>query len=140
MAFSLDPNVRGYFHGATVCLSALLAAGRHHEILDLLAINPRTIWHYRQYGVKALAAMGRPAGWGSLRRGRARAERHPVAIARVCENVLLSAGQRDEAYRRFGLIANQAATYVAWFRAVRKRYPERTPAVVLDDLVAGDAG
>jgi hypothetical protein len=44
-----------------VCLSALLTAGRHQDILDLLAINPRAIWHYRQYGVKAPAAMGRPA-------------------------------------------------------------------------------
>jgi hypothetical protein len=61
MAFHPDPNVGGYFHGATVCLSALLAAGRHQELLDLLAVNPRTIWHCRQYGVKALAAMGRPA-------------------------------------------------------------------------------
>jgi hypothetical protein len=26
----------------------------------MLALNPRTIWHYRQYGVRALAAMGRP--------------------------------------------------------------------------------
>ena len=53
--------MRGYFHVATVCLSALLAAGRHQELLDLLAINPRTTWHYREYGVRALAALGRPA-------------------------------------------------------------------------------
>ena len=43
MAFSPGPDIRGYFHGTTVCLSALRAAGRYQEILDLLAINPRTI-------------------------------------------------------------------------------------------------
>jgi hypothetical protein len=64
----------------------------------------------------------------------------PVAIGRVCEDILLSTGHRDEAYHRYGLIANQAATYAAWFRAVLKKYPERTPAEVLDDLVAETPG
>lgn len=49
MAFHPDPSARRYFHSATVCLSALLAAGRHQELLDLLGDDPRTIWHYRQY-------------------------------------------------------------------------------------------
>lgn len=140
MAFGPDPNVRGYFHGTTACLSALLAAGRHQEILDLVAINPRTIWHYRQYGVKALAAMGRPADAVRYAEEGRGLNDSPVAIARACEGILLSTGQRDEAYHRYGLIANRAATYAAWFRAVRKKYPERTPAEVLDDLVAGTPG
>lgn len=140
MAFDPDPNVRGYFHGTTVCLSALLASGRHQEILDLLAINPRTIWHYRQYGVRALAAMGHSAeAVRYAEQGRGLND-SPVAVARVCEDILLSTGQRDEAYLRFGLIANRAATYAAWFRAVLKKYPERTPADVLDDLVAHTPG
>lgn len=142
LAFDPDPNVHGYFHGTTVCLSALLAAGRYQEILDVLAINPRTIWHHRQYGVKALAAMGRPAD--AVRyavEGRGLND-SPIAIARVCEAVLLAAGQRDEAYRH-ALVANQASTYAAWFRAVLRKYPERKPTDVLDDLVAqtpGDEG
>jgi hypothetical protein len=140
LAFSPDPNVRGYFAGATVCLSALLAAGRHQEILDLIAIDPRPIWHYRQYGVKALAAMGRPADAVRYAEEGRGLNDSPVAIARVCEGILLSTGRRDEAYRRFGLIANQSVTYVAWFRAVLRKYPERAPAEVLDDLVAGTPG
>lgn len=140
LAFDPDPNVRGYYHGATVCLSALLAAGRHQEILDLLAIDPRAIWHYRQYGVRALAAMGRPAdAVRYAEEGRALND-SPVAIARVCEDILVSTGHRDEAYRGYGLIANQGATYAGWFRAVLKKYPERTPAEVLDDLVAQTPG
>ena len=110
MAFNPDPNVRGHFHGATVCLSALLAAGRHQELLDLLATNPRTIWHYRQYGVRALAAMGRPADAVRYAEEGRGLNDSPVAIGRVCEDILLSTGHRDEAYHRYGLIANQAAT------------------------------
>jgi hypothetical protein len=140
LAFSPDPNVRGYFHGATVCLSALMAAGRHQEILDLLAIDPRVIWHYRQYGVKAFAAMGRPADAVRYAEEGRGLNDSPVAIARACEDILLSTGHRDEAYLRYGLIANQAATYAGWFSAVLKKYPERTPAEVLDDLVAETPG
>lgn len=140
LAFSPDPNVRGYFHGSTVCLSALLAAGRHQDILDLLALDPRSIWHYRQYGVKALAAMGRPADAVRYAEEGRGLNDSPVAIARACEDILLSTGQRDEACQRYGLIANQAATYTAWFRAVRRKYPERAPADVLKDLVAETPG
>ncbi len=140
MAFDPDPSVRGYFHGTTVCLSALLAAGRHQEILDLLAINPRTIWHYRQYGVKALAAMGRPADAVRYAEEGRGLNDSPVAVARVCEAILLAAGHRDTAYRRYALMANRGATYAAWFRAVLRKYPEREPATVLDDLVAETPG
>jgi hypothetical protein len=140
MAFDPDPNVRGYFHGTTVCLSALLAAARHQEILDLLAINPRTIWHYRQYGVMALAAMGQPADAVRYAEEGRGLNDSPVAIARVCEAVLLAAGDRATAYRRHGLKANQATTHAAWFRAVLRKYPERKPADVLDDLVAETPG
>ena len=140
MAFEPDPSVRGYFHGTTVCLSALLAAGRPQEILDLLAMKPRTIWHYRQYGVRALAAMGRPADAVRYAEEGRGLNDSPVAIARVCEDILLSTGHRDEAYQRYGLIASTAATNAAWFRAVLKKYPERTPAEVLDDLVAQTPG
>ncbi len=140
LAFDPDPKTRGYFHGATVCLSALLAAGRHQEILDLLAIDPRPIWHYRQYGVKALAAMGRPADAVYYAEDGRGLNDSPVAIARVCEALLLAAGQREAAYDRYALTANWASTYAGWFRAVIRKYQERAPADVLDDLVAQTPG
>jgi hypothetical protein len=108
---------------------------RHQEILDLLAIDSRTIWHYRQYGVKALAATGRSADAVRYAEERRGLNDSPVAIARVCEAVLLAAGDRETAYR-YALMANQTATYAAWFRAVLKKYPERKSADVLRDLVA----
>ena len=36
VAWRPDPNLRGFFEGTTHCLSALLAAGRYEELLDLL--------------------------------------------------------------------------------------------------------
>ena len=135
-----DLTLRGFFPGTTNCLSALLAAGRYEDILGLLEMKPDPIWHYRQYGVKALAAMGRPAE--SLRyadEGRGLND-SPIAVARACEAILLASGEHDEAYRRYGLIANRAVTYVAWFRAVTKKYPHKKPVDVLDDLVAQTPG
>jgi tetratricopeptide (TPR) repeat protein len=140
MAWSPDPELRGFFTGTTVCLDALLAAGRHEEILELLEMAPYDIWHYRQYGVKALAAIGRPEDAIRYAEKRQRMNDSPVSIARTCEETLLAAGRTDEAYRRYGLTANRAGTYLAWFRAVVRRYPDRTPAEILDDLVEHTPG
>jgi hypothetical protein len=53
---------------------------------------------------------------------------------------LLSSGLADEAYERYGLLANQAGTHAAWFRAVAKKYPHKRPAEILEDLVAHTPG
>jgi len=135
MAWSPDPNMRGFFKGTTNCLSALLAAERYDELLALLNMAPYKMWHYRQYGVKALAALGRKADairYAEEGRG---LNDSPIAIARACEEVLLSSGFADEAYERYGLLANQAGTYAAWFRAVAKKYPHKKAAEILEDLV-----
>ncbi len=135
MAWSPDPNLRGFFKGTTNCLSALLAAERHQELLELLELAPYKMWHYRQYGVKALAAMGKKAeAIRYAEEGRGLND-SPIAIARACEDILLSSGLLDEAYERYALVANRAGTYVAWFRAVAKKYPHKKPAEILEDLV-----
>ena len=140
LAWSPDPNLRGFFKGTTSCSSALLAAERYDELLALLEMAPYKGWHYRQYGVKALTALGKKAEairYAEESRGR---NDSPIAIALACEEVLLSSGLADEAYERYGLIANQAGTYTAWFRAVAKKYPHKKPAEILEDLVAHTPG
>ncbi len=135
LAWSPDPNLRGFFKGTTNCLSALLTAQRYPEMLELLDLAPFNMWHYNWYGVKALAAMGKKAEairYAEQKRGR---NDSPVAIARTCEEVMLSSGLVEETYQRYGLEANRAGTYLAWFRAVVKKYPHKEPAEVLADLV-----
>jgi hypothetical protein len=138
-----DPTLRGYFKGTTNCLSALVAADRHDDVLALLELAPYKTWHYRQYGVKALAAKGKKAeAIRYAEEGRGLND-SPVAIARACEEVLLSSGLVDEAYRRYGLEANRGGTYLATFRAVAKKYPHKAVGEVLADLVKttpGDEG
>jgi hypothetical protein len=141
MALSPDKNIRGYFHGTSACLSALLAAARYEEILEL--VEEDTFWPYKRWAVKALAAQGRHAD--ALRY--AEECRNPwasdAAIDAVCEQILLSTGNIDDAYARYALTANRAGTYVAWFRAIAKKYPHKPAATILSDLVRltpGDEG
>jgi hypothetical protein len=130
----------GHFVGTTACLSALNVAGRHEELLALLNGARLNWWGYRQYGVDALIALGRPAE--ALRYAEAsRGLNAPaVAIARKCEAILLSSGMMDEAYRRYAIEANQATTHLATFRAIVKKYPDRSPDSILHDLVASSPG
>jgi len=132
MALSSDKNLRGHFHGTSACLSSLYAAGRYDDLLD--ALKDETFWHYKRWAAKALAAQGKKAEAIRL----AESSRSPWAsdydIDRLCEEMLLSSGLVDEAYERYGLRANRAGTYTAWFRAVSKKYPHKKPAEVLEDL------
>ncbi len=136
----LERQLRGFFQGTTNCLSALLTAGRHRELLELLEMAPYDMWHYRQYGVRALAALGRTAEAIQFAEQGRGLNDSPVAIAQTCEELLLGSGCAEEAYRRYGLLANQTSTYLAWFRAVARKYPQKKPIEILNDLVATTPG
>ena len=134
MARGSDPNLRGHFHGTAACLSALYRAERYEEILDVL--KAERMWHYRRWAVMALAALGRRAEaikYAEFCRGPWTPDGEVDAI---CEEILLSSGLVDEAYSRYGLRASRAGTYLAAYRAVAKKYPDKKPADVLADLVA----
>jgi len=135
MTWSPDENVGGFFTGITNCLSALLVAERYTDVMDLLELEPYGMWHYRKYGVSALAAMGEKGAAIRYAQDGRDANAEPIAIARACEEVLLSSGLADEAYSRYGLVAARASTYLAWFRGVARKYPQKTPAEILGDLV-----
>ncbi len=64
----------------------------------------------------------------------------PVAIARTCEEILLSSGLVEEAYRRYALLANQSTTYLNTFRALVRKYPHKGPEAILQDLIKSTPG
>jgi len=141
LALSPDKNVRGYFHGTSACLSALFAAGRHGELIEL--VRGDIFWPYKRWAVKAMVAQGRHAEAVAF----AESCRNPWASSQdidgLCEDILRSTGRMDEAYSRYALTANRTHTYLGWFRAVVKRYPDRPRGDVLLDLVQltpGDEG
>ena len=68
---------------------------------------------------------------------------HPDAIARACEEILVSAGRPEEAYERYALAANRSGSYLTTYRAIVRKYPHRDPERILRDLVVrtpGDEG
>lgn len=134
------PSQHGFFHATPMCLSAMLTAGRHELLLALIDKCPYPSWTYRQWGVKALVAMGKKTE--ALRYAEATQGRNEPSelIAEACEAILLSSGLVDEAYQRYALVANRAGTYLATFRAICRKYPHKKPEDVLDDLVASTPG
>ncbi len=136
-----EQGQRVHFHGTAACLGALYHAGRFDEIGELLHGENR--WSYRQWAVRALAAKGQKAEALLLAEsGRGRWTSDSEVDA-TCEEILLSSGLRDEAYARYGVRANQGGTYLATFRAVARKYPERPAGTILADLVKttpGDEG
>ena len=141
MALSPDKDLRGHFHGTSACFSALYRAERYEEIVDILQVD--TIWPYKIWAVKALAAMGRKSE--AIRY--AESSRGPWTpdgeIDAICEEILLSSGSIHEAYEQYGLRANRGSTYLATFRSVARKYQNRSAGQILADLVRttpGDEG
>ena len=138
LALSPNRNVRGFYQGTTVCLSALYSAERYEEILDVLKID--TIWAYKRWAVLALRAMGKRAE--AIRY--AEACRSPWTPERevdaICEEILHSSGFVEEAYQRYGLRANQRSTYLSTYRTIAKKYPHKDSRELLADLVAATPG
>jgi hypothetical protein len=136
----MDPNPGRYFHGTTACLSCLLVAGRHQELLDLLELDRHPMWHYRRYGVEALLALGKKADAVQYAEASRGLNQPDTAIDEACEEILISSGLHEEAYQRYGLSAAVGNSYIARFRAVAKRYPEKDKSQILADLIATTPG
>ena len=119
-------------------MSALFTAERYEELIEL--VKNDVLWSYKRWAVRAMAAQGRRAEAVAC----AERCRSPWAsdtdIDRLCEQILLASGQPEEAYARYALSANRAATYLGWFRAVAKKYPDKPASVVLADLVRHTPG
>lgn len=139
-AWSPQSPGHAYFQGTSACLASMLAAGRHAELLALLDRAPFKWWHYRRWGVQALAAQGRKAE--AIRYAEdSRGLNDPGwQIAQNCEAILLSSGLNDEAYRRYAIEANQGTTNLATFRAIAKKYPGIPADQILRDLIATQRG
>jgi len=140
-----SPNLPrgGYFKGTAACLSALCAAGRHEDLLNLLDLAPRKFWHDRQWGVRALVAQGKTAAAIRYAEDTRGLNQPNGRISKACEEILLSEGLWREAYDRYAFEANRHSTYLATFQAMTSKYPQIAPKAMLSDLVdktSGDEG
>ncbi|WP_250504305.1 hypothetical protein [Caballeronia sp. AZ7_KS35] len=129
-----------YFVGVVPCLSALYAAGRFQEIVELVHCDRLSYWWYRRWAVDALVCLGRPGDALRLAEASRGLNAPESAIARACETILLGTGMTEEAYERYAIAANRAGTYLATFRAIAKKYPGKAPETILSDLVRSEPG
>lgn len=132
----------GYSRSTTPCLSALYAAGRHEELLALIAKSEyrHKSWHNRVWGAKALVAAGKGAEAIRYAEDSKGLNAPLTAIAAFCEGVLLNAGLAEEAYARYAVTATYATTNLATFKAIVKKYPCKPKETILRDLVASQHG
>ncbi|MFT7553492.1 MAG: hypothetical protein ACI9BV_003827 [Rhodothermales bacterium] len=100
----------GFFAGTTACLSALFAAGRFQDIVDVLDLEVRQLWFEEIWRVRALEAVGRTGD----------------ALTYI-EELLIRTGRRAEAFSSHAIAANWKSTRLATFRAIAKKYPEIPP-------------
>lgn len=137
-----DPRPGSYVRGASLCLSSLVAAGRHRELLEVLELMRFPFWDYRKFGMQALLAQGlidEALAYAEHSRG---LNQPGTAIDAACEKILLDAGRDDEAYEKYAMTASGSSTGLATFRAIARKYSSRDPKKILLDLAAssGDAG
>jgi hypothetical protein len=137
-----DPRPGNYVRGTSVCLSSLLAAGRHQELLEVLSLQRFPFWHDRKFGMEALLSEGRPNEALAFAEASRGLNQPDAAIDAACEKILLDVGRVDEAYEKYALTANGSSTGLATFRAIIKKYPTGDPKKILLDLAtsSGEPG
>ena len=134
-----------YVIGTDICLSCLLEAGRHTELLALLE-TPRTKhWSAVQFGASALLRQGmweEAIAYAEASRSKLNPGFVDHSIDRFCEKLLIEKGRTDEAYKRYGLGAAVGGTNLTIYRSLTRAYPERDKRQVLLDLIEtrGDKG
>jgi tetratricopeptide (TPR) repeat protein len=129
-----------YYRGTPACLSCLLVGKRYEELLALLGKAPFVFWPQRQYGVRALAEMGRVDEAIEYAEKSVGLNDPRCLMEQACERILLDAGRVDEAYARYGISANLGTSNLATFRAIAKKYPDKAPTEIFDDLLKRSPG
>jgi nuclear transport factor 2 (NTF2) superfamily protein len=138
----MDGRPGVYVKGTDLCLSSLLAARRHRDLLDVLALKRNHVWPRRRYGIRALLAQtlfDDALLYAEASRGLNIPE---AAVDAECETILLAAGRREQAYRQYAFRANKTDISVVTFQIITRKYSEVERRQVLADLArwSGDAG
>jgi hypothetical protein len=138
----MDWRPGAYVKGTDLCLSSLLGGGRYQELLDVLALKQHPVWPWRRYGIRALAAQSlfdEALLYAEASRG---LNIPNTAVDAECEEILLAAGRRQEAYRCYALRANQTDVGLVTFQKITRKYPDIDRKQVLTDLAEanGDPG
>ena len=124
---------------ATLTQSCLLEVGRYDELLALLSVKKTRLWFDDKFGAEALLRQGHEDEALAFAEALVQGDRQTWGhhdICRFCEAILVRKGKADEAYRRFGLSTAAGNTWLAMWRDLVKRYPDRDARTLLEELIA----
>jgi hypothetical protein len=138
LSWSTGPG--GYFRGTIPCLSALFHAKRYDDLLELLTLSRFKFFPYHQWGAKALGAKGDTAMAIKYVEESRDINTSDTVVARIGEEILLQAGQPEDAYRYYAIAANQGNSYLSTFRTIAKKYPAKDTGQILADLIESTPG
>jgi hypothetical protein len=127
-----------YVRTSTLTLSCLLEAERYVELTEVLALQKMRSWSDERFAAQALLRQGREdeaLAFAQAMLDASRQSYHHTEICQFCEDVLVRKGKEDDAYRRFGLPTASGNTYLSMWRSLFKRYPDRDPRGILNDLM-----
>ncbi|MEA3280816.1 MAG: hypothetical protein U9Q38_09500, partial [Thermodesulfobacteriota bacterium] len=130
-----NQNVSNYVVMTDICLSCLLESGRYIELEHLLSLRSADFWSYDKYWAEALKHQGLVDRAISFAESRLKDDYDRIDILEFCESVLLNADRKEEAYLRYGIMIRTGTTYLAQYRSILKKYPERDPRKILMDLI-----
>ena len=129
-----------YFTGTDACFSALFSAGEHDTLLDLVRQDRSPTWHTLRWAGRVLLARGQVDEAIAMVHDKQGLNTHQAALARFCEDALLQAGRRQEAFEQYALKAHETQTNLGTYRAIKKQYPEVDGPDLLDRLVRRHPG
>jgi len=132
---SWSSSEHGWSVGSGICLSSLLKTGRFDEIDSLLALRAHRSWHHVKFAAEARVRQGKIDEALALAETCLVGHGNGGSVAQFCEQTLLTAGRREEAYVRYSRGACTQATHVGMYREIHKKYPEHDRRKVLLDLI-----
>lgn len=128
-----------YVMQASMALSCLVVLGKHEEIEGLLSLQDRLTWSCGRFLAESLVRKGQVDAALDLAAKLGReggSSGYGTGMAGFCEQVLIGAGRREEAYRKYARAASTGHTYLEIFRDIARRYPEVPPRQILIDQMA----
>jgi hypothetical protein len=127
-----------YVTTSTLTLSCLLEAERYDELTEVLALQKSRSWSDERFAAQALLRQGQDdeaLAFAQIMLDAGGQSYNYAEICKFCEDILVRQGKADDAYHRFGLPTAAGNTYLSMWRSLFKRYPDRDPRGILEDLM-----
>jgi hypothetical protein len=127
-----------YITTATLTLSCLLEAERYDDLTEVLALQKSRSWSDERFAAQALLRQGRDdeaLAFAQVMLDAGHQSYNYAEICKFCEDLLVRQGKAGDAYSRFGLPTAAGNTYLSMWRSLFKRYPDRDPRSILEDLM-----